>query len=151
MDIKFATSTLTSPARLWLHLIQLLPQKKFTDHEREYYFSLMKGSCEGEGEEEQVIKKQFPVVGGVTLEICLAQFWSSLGNHKVSLEITFHGVQIANNVAGGSGISINGSNAFTRLDIVSSIRREDDINPSIQFGIFSPSLSLYNNNYVNYA
>src|SRR5688572_29189976 len=94
MTVKFATSSLTSPARLWLHLIQLLPQKRFSAHERKYYFSLVKGSCEGEGE-EQVTKKQFPVIGGFTLEICLSQFWSSLGNHKVSLEITFHGTQIS--------------------------------------------------------
>ena len=36
----------------------------------------------------------FPVVGGRMLEICLAQYWSSLGNSSVSVEIEFHGVQI---------------------------------------------------------
>ncbi|RHZ83471.1 hypothetical protein Glove_92g7 [Diversispora epigaea] len=138
MTIKFATSSLTSPARLWLNLIQLLPQKRFTAHKREYYFSLVKGSCEGEGE-EQVTKKQFSVIGGVTLEICLAQFWSSLGSHKVSLEISFHGAQIINNSASGCDVFINGNDFFTRLDIVSPVRR-DEINPSIQLDTLRKSI-----------
>ncbi|CAG8501846.1 10192_t:CDS:10 [Diversispora eburnea] len=138
MTVKFATSSLTSPARLWLHLIQLLPQKRFSAHERKYYFSLVKGSCEGEGE-EQVTKKQFSVIGGFTLEICLSQFWSSLGNHKVSLEIIFHGTQIVNNSASGCDVFINGNDSFTRLDIVTPVRR-DEINPSIQLDTLRKSI-----------
>ena len=65
----------------------------------------------------------------------MAQFWSSLGNHTVSLELSFHGIQIANNTTnGGDTIYINGGDAFTRVDVMAPVRREDEVNPSISLG-----------------
>jgi tripeptidyl-peptidase II len=65
----------------------------------------------------------------------LAQFWSSLGNHTVSLEFNFHGVQIANNATNGDDtVYVDGADAFTRVDIVTPVRREDEIIPSISLG-----------------
>jgi len=34
------------------------------------------------------------VIGGSTLELALAQFWSSLGSAAIDVEISFHGVQV---------------------------------------------------------
>ncbi|RIA92162.1 subtilase family-domain-containing protein [Glomus cerebriforme] len=138
LTLKFSTSQATSPARLWLHMIQLLPQKRFTKHEREYYFSLGQGSYGDGNGEEQVEKKRFAVYGGVTLEVCLAQFWSSLGNHTVSLEFVFHGIQVATN--NGDTVCVNGGDAFTRVDVVAPVRREDEINPSISLDVLSKPL-----------
>ncbi|CAG8454666.1 15829_t:CDS:10 [Acaulospora morrowiae] len=134
VTIKFSSNSHTSPARFWLHMIQLLPQRRFTNQEHEYYFALAKGSYGDGNGEEQIEKKRFSVRGGVTIEICLAQFWSSLGNHNVSLEFVFHGIQIANNTTnGGDTVYINGGDSYTRLDIVAPVRREDEIYPSISF------------------
>ena len=69
MTLKFSTSQATSPARFWLHMIQLLPQKRFTSHEREYLFSLGQGSYGDGNGEEQVEKRRFAVRGGITLEV----------------------------------------------------------------------------------
>ncbi|CAG8479878.1 12439_t:CDS:10 [Acaulospora colombiana] len=135
VTIKFSSRLIASPARFWLHMIQLLPQKRFTSEEHEYFFVLAKGSYGDGNGEEQVERKRFSVCGGVTIEICFAQFWSSPGDHNVSLEFVFHGIQIANNATSGDdAIYINGGDSFTRLDIIAPIRREDDISPSIQFG-----------------
>lgn len=51
-------------------MIQLLPQKRFTAHERVYMFSLGQGSYGDGNGEEQVEKKRFAVHGGVTIEVC---------------------------------------------------------------------------------
>jgi hypothetical protein len=36
----------------------------------------------------------FAVSGGTTLELTLAQYWSSLGEAALSVELAFHGVQV---------------------------------------------------------
>ncbi|GES95610.1 tripeptidyl-peptidase 2-like [Rhizophagus clarus] len=140
LALKFSASQATSPARFWLHMIQLLPQKRFTAHEREYMFSLGQGSYGDGNGEEQVEKRRFAVHGGVTLEICLAQFWSSLGNHTVSLDFVFHGLQIINNTNNGDTIYVNGGEAFTRIDVVAPVRREDEIHPSISLDVLRKPL-----------
>ncbi|CAG8455950.1 13834_t:CDS:10 [Funneliformis caledonium] len=136
LTIKFSTTKPTSPARFRLHMMQLLPQKRFTSHEVANYFFLGQGSYGDGNGEEQIEKKRFAVRGGITLEVCLAQFWSNLGNHMVSLDLTFHGIQIANNTTnGGDTIYINGGDAFTRIDVVAPVRREDEVNPSIMLDV----------------
>ncbi|CAG8674187.1 18099_t:CDS:10, partial [Racocetra fulgida] len=101
--------------------------------EREYTFYFAKGSYGDGSGDEQIEKKSFAVCGGVTMEICVAQFWSSIGNHDISLEFVFHGIQISNNaISGNKSVFINGGDSFTRLDIIAPVRREEGINPSIQ-------------------
>ncbi|CAG8464842.1 3190_t:CDS:10 [Ambispora leptoticha] len=118
--LRFSATQNTDPAHFLLHMIQLLPQSRYTKQEREYHFMLGKGSYGDSNGDEQIEKKRFAVVGGVTLEVCLAQFWSSLGNHTISLEIAFHGIQLTNNTGNGGEniVYINGGDAFTRLDII---------------------------------
>ncbi|KAG9286248.1 hypothetical protein G9A89_014234 [Geosiphon pyriformis] len=132
--IKSSATHATDPARLLLHMIQLLPQTRYSKNQHAYVFSLGKGSYGDLNGEEQIEQRSIAVRGGVTLEICLAQFWSSPGNHTISFEITFHGIQLANNTTNADNIVyINGNNAFTRLNIVAPVRREDEINPLISF------------------
>ncbi|CAG8537845.1 24786_t:CDS:10, partial [Racocetra persica] len=133
VTLKFVTNKATSPGFFWLHMIQLLPLRRFTHQEREYTFYFAKGSYGDGSGDEQIEKKSFAVCGGVTMEICVAQFWSSIGNHDISLEFVFHGIQISNNaISGNKSVFINGGNPFTRLDIIAPVRREEGINPSIQ-------------------
>lgn len=71
-----------------------------------------------------------------TLEICLAQFWSSLDPSEVEVEIKFHGVvcsisgenqggQGATSGSGGDLVCVNGSGGFARLDFWCGVRREE--------------------------
>ncbi|RIB23882.1 subtilase family-domain-containing protein [Gigaspora rosea] len=136
VTLKSTTIKTTSPAFFWLHMIQLLPLRRFKFQEREYIFSFAKGSYGDVNGEEQIEKRNFAVCGGATMEICVAQYWSSIGNHDISLEFVFHGIQIANNaISGSKTVFINGGSPFTRLDITAPVRREDGINPSVQLDV----------------
>lgn len=60
----------------------------------------------------------FCIEGGVTMELTVAQFWSSgIGSHApaiMEIEIEFHGL-----VGSTSDISLNGSDVVTRIDVKS--------------------------------
>lgn len=79
------------------------------------------------------------------MELCLAQFWSSLERSSVTIEIKFHGIfcTASEDALGGYGSSAgcsdelhisSGTNGFTRLDVSAMIRKEE-ISPSISLGI----------------
>lgn len=38
------------------------------------------------------VVERVPVMGGLTLEVCLCKWWASLGECTVDFEITFHGI-----------------------------------------------------------
>lgn len=78
------------------------------------------------------------------MELCLAQFWSSLERSSVTVEIRFHGIFCTASVdalgsygssAGGSqDLSISsGINGFTRIDASAMIRKQE-IAPSVSLG-----------------
>jgi hypothetical protein len=69
LTFKSSTSQATSPARIYVHLLQLLPQKRFTNLEYKYIISIGEGSYGDGNGEEQIEKKRFAVRGGRTLEV----------------------------------------------------------------------------------
>jgi tripeptidyl-peptidase-2 len=85
-----ATITLAAEAdlttrRFYVHCVQVLPQKAFTADEFKKYVAL-----------EPLATKSFKfgVVPGCTLELCVAQFWSSLGERAhLGLTVEFDGVE----------------------------------------------------------
>jgi tripeptidyl-peptidase-2 len=83
-----------------LHLLQLVP-KQNQKGKHAYSFLLGDGSFGNPSSEEQIVKKHFSVRANLTLELCLAQFWSALGKHVVNISLNFHGVQITGNLANG--------------------------------------------------
>lgn len=129
--IKAKAPADTAPARFMLHLLQLVP-KQNQKNKHAYGFTLGDGSYGSSDSEEQVIKKRFSVRGGLNLEVCLAQFWSGLGKHSIDLSLDFHGVQVAGNLANGQS-TLHLEPQITRLDISSPIRREDNLNVSVNF------------------
>lgn len=60
----------------------------------------------------------FPVAGGATLELTLAQFWSSRGPASLSLEVAFHGLAL-----GGAGSTGNGGAAGIAVDGAAGLQR----------------------------
>lgn len=70
--------------RLVLHTLQLDPGLQYDLNESQLY------SWVGPGED---VVRSIPVIGGRTLEVTLAQYWSSLGQAEFSYEITFHGLR----------------------------------------------------------
>ncbi|KAI8365920.1 subtilase family-domain-containing protein [Radiomyces spectabilis] len=121
----------TCAARFMLHVLQLIPKKSQKDRQK-YSFMLGSGSYSDPHSEEQVITKRFAVRGGLNLEVALAQFWSALGKHSVDINIEFHGVQIAGNLADGQS-TLHLQPQLTRLDVIAPIRREDNVDISASF------------------
>ncbi|KAI7907246.1 uncharacterized protein BX663DRAFT_495304 [Cokeromyces recurvatus] len=131
VTIKAHANTETAPARFMLHLLQLVP-KQNQKKKHAYSFLLGNDSYGDPESEKQIIKKHVSVRGGLNLEVCLAQFWSGLGNHAIDLSLNFHGVQVAGNLANGHGV-LHLEPQVTRLDITSPFRREDALNVSVTF------------------
>ena len=69
--------------RFVLHSVQLRPGRSFRDDQSRRYLTLRPGA-------ETV--HSIPVVPGRMLELCLAQYWSSLGESSVDWSVRFHGI-----------------------------------------------------------
>ena len=95
---------------LVLHTIQLVPGYRYEAHQFQQFFRLPTGG-------EEVYST--PVVAGRTLEVCLAQYWSSIGVTQCDIEVTFHGVVPSSEVIG-----LNGSDVATRLSVETPLRAE---------------------------
>ena len=69
--------------RFVLHSVQLRPGRSFRDDQSRRYLTLRPGA-------ETV--HSISVVPGRMLELCLAQYWSSLGESSVDWSVRFHGI-----------------------------------------------------------
>lgn len=131
------------PARLYAHLLQLQPRTRYPRHEHAYAFSLSsQGATTIDGKPSDIDKnsysKTFTVIPNCTLEICLAQFWSSPDLTNLDVEIKFFGLWIDSNQSAISGLLTNSSQinlapgGFTRIDSQALLRKQ----------ILSPTISL---------
>uniref|UniRef100_A0A224ZB69 Tripeptidyl-peptidase 2 n=1 Tax=Rhipicephalus zambeziensis TaxID=60191 RepID=A0A224ZB69_9ACAR len=62
----------------------------------------------------------FAVVGGLTLELCLAKWWTNLGNVDVDCTLTFYGLQ-----PNPSRLVMRSSEGVYRFDVTSQLRPEE--------------------------
>ena len=74
-----------------LRATQILPHTRYSDTEARTYVSL--------GAHARHVMS-FKLTSAATLEITLSQFWSSLGEGNLNVEVAFHGVAVTQ----GSGI-----------------------------------------------
>ena len=78
------TDTVAGPNRRFvLHTLQLRPGRSFSMDQSRTYLTLRPGA---------EVVHSIPVVPGRMLEVCLAQYWSSLGNSSVDCSVRFHGI-----------------------------------------------------------
>ncbi|KAI7856234.1 hypothetical protein BDC45DRAFT_555693 [Circinella umbellata] len=131
LTLRSKSNVDTCPARFMLHLLQLVPKKSQKDKQT-YTFLLGSGSFGDSNSEDQVITVRFAVRGGLNMEFCLAQFWSGLGKHFVDLNIEFHGVRLAGNLADGQGL-VRLEPQVTRLDMVAGVRKETKVEINTSF------------------
>ena len=105
---------------LYMHALQLVPHVPFslTEHKPTWYAN--------QGDKKV---HKFKVWGGRTLELTLAQFWSSLGSGLAGLSVTFHGV-----TASTSDLVLDGAQSIARMDVTAP--------ESIGSAAISPSASL---------
>ena len=69
--------------RFVLHTVQLRPGRSFSEDQSRSYMTLRPGA---------EVVHSIPVVPGRMLEVCLAQYWSSLGQSSVNCSVRFHGI-----------------------------------------------------------
>ncbi|XP_075538908.1 tripeptidyl-peptidase II [Dermacentor variabilis] len=62
----------------------------------------------------------FAVVGGLTLELCLAKWWTNLGDVEVDCTLTFYGLQ-----PNPSRVAMRSSEGVYRFDVTSQLRAEE--------------------------
>ncbi|KAK3818533.1 MAG: subtilase family-domain-containing protein [Benniella sp.] len=126
-----STNAAQMAAKFAIYASQLVPQLRY-DHTRQgYLVRLGKGSYAEAGAEEQFETKRFTVHGGHTLELCMAQYWDSPGAHTVTVDLTFHGLQVNGSTNGSRAVFINGADQITRFNVTAPIRREEGLSPSI--------------------
>lgn len=105
---------------LYMHALQLVPHMPFslTEHKPRWFAS--DGSTK---------VHKFKVWGGRTLELTLAQFWSSLGSGLAGLSVTFHGLTTSTN-----DLVLDGAQSIARVDVTAP--------EAIGSAAVSPSASL---------
>ena len=69
-----------------LRASQLLPNTRFSATEQRQTLNLLPSAT---------WSSAFRVVGGASLELTVAQFWSSLGESSIDVDISYHGIQVA--------------------------------------------------------
>lgn len=101
-----------------LRATQLLPHTRYSDSEHRSFVQL--GSF---GESVAA----FAVTGGATLELTLAQYWSSLGGAELEAELAFHGVD-------ARPLAIDGAAGNAKLLVRAPLRREK-VKPSAKLDV----------------
>ena len=109
-DLHIKTRSAANPQRLVLHTLQILPGLSFRSGDERMYLSLTEG-------QERV--ESFAVTGGRTLELCFAQYWSSLGEAELELSLQFHGLRPSNRT-----LSLDGNDLVENFTVTAPLRDE---------------------------
>jgi tripeptidyl-peptidase-2 len=96
--------------RFIFHTVQATPGRSFEAAEAKQYVSL---------DSQHRTIRSFPVEPGRMLELCLSQYWSSLGASTVACEVTFHGL-----VPSDREITIAPGSRTTRVNVASPLHAE---------------------------
>ena len=97
------------------HALQLVAGQPYEKHEKQQYLWLDPGGV-------KIIS--FPVLEGVTLEVCTASFWSTAGDVNLSVELNFRGVRPS-----PSCVSISGGQRVADVVRVHNCLVTTDISP----------------------
>ncbi|KAJ2356358.1 hypothetical protein GGF43_002121, partial [Coemansia sp. RSA 2618] len=129
----------SASAFFYLHCMQLEPSTRFRRFSNRSRVDVgHKSYAAGGGGAEQKKAVDIDVIGGATLEVCLAQYWNQLGSHDLGVTVEFNGIVPSGTagvvVDGGplrAGVVVHGGNSVARLDFVAPVRPEQGISPSV--------------------
>ena len=93
-----------------LHTVQLEDAETFEKGNMRKYVRI---------DPQEATTESIPVTGGRTLEVCLTQYWSSLGASSVDMHIDFHGLQSNNET-----ISLGPDKPIARVNVMSALQAE---------------------------
>ncbi|XP_078488477.1 tripeptidyl-peptidase 2 isoform X1 [Ciona intestinalis] len=102
-------------SRFVLHCIQLHEQRAFREHEFYKFVTILSSSS---------TEQAFPVQGGLCLELCVARWWSNIGEVSVSYNVEFHGVNPSDKF-----ITMHAVDGIHRLELKSLLLEE--ISPTV--------------------
>ncbi|BFZ00765.1 hypothetical protein BsWGS_03804 [Bradybaena similaris] len=116
--LKLTSQDPEKSGRFLIHTLQVYPHQAYKKHEFSKFVTINE---KGEG------TYAFSVIGDVTLEVCVAKWWASIGDVVLDINLSFFGSQLTSStpvMLGGEGIA--------RFNIISPLKTED----------LSPSLSV---------
>ncbi|CAO1628382.1 unnamed protein product [Parajaminaea phylloscopi] len=125
-EARFRSSrhaTSGAAAKFWAHLVAVEPQRRLSAVEHAFVLSLNEG--------EPVVKR-FPVKGGQTLEVCLAEMWNQSAGFDLDCEIELHGLTVGQALSGRDELTLIGGEGLAKLEVTSHIRIES-FKPTISF------------------
>eukprot|EP00112_Aurelia_sp_Birch-Aquarium-sp1_P025902 Seg888.11 transcript_id=Seg888.11/GoldUCD/mRNA.D3Y31 product="Tripeptidyl-peptidase 2" protein_id=Seg888.11/GoldUCD/D3Y31 len=114
-DLSLESKDSTQNARYMIHKLQLKDDCAFSEHDLREYVTLRPLNT---------TKLYMKVLGGKTMEFCVARWWNNIGESNLSFKLTFHGLEPS-----CKRIFLNGCEGFTKVDIACSVSPED-IHPS---------------------
>jgi tripeptidyl-peptidase-2 len=106
------------PRLFMLHATQLLPQRALNTTDCVARATLALADAGAAGAPAELVKTM-AVVGGVTLELALAQFWSALGDADVSVDVAFFGL-----VAEPSAVCLDARELWRRTAVRAPFRAQ---------------------------
>lgn len=118
LRLRSPNSSQSLPARFYVHTMQIVPQRNCKECETQKLFSV--------GEEVTTVHA-FRCVENNVLEVCIAKYWSTVGEAQLEATIEFRGL-----TAGAPGIVhvMRGSAGIHRIDL-SSLSAEE-AQPAVQ-------------------
>lgn len=114
--LKIESTDKEKSCRMLLHAIQNLPQHSYTKHEFEKFVTLS---------DSVEYTYAFKVEENITLELCIAKWWASLGDVILNYSVTFHGVTLDTKEP-----VMHASDGVVRYNVRTNLRSEE-INPNI--------------------
>jgi tripeptidyl-peptidase-2 len=124
-DLVVSTKTPETPRQFVAHAVQVVPGASFADWNSESTFWL---------DEKGRWVTSFPVVGGRTLELCLAQYWSNLGAGEADFALAFHGL-----VPEDPQVDVDGAGLCRQLLVTAPLRPEA-LKPAAEAGVLRKTL-----------
>ncbi|KAJ2472554.1 hypothetical protein GGI02_001498 [Coemansia sp. RSA 2322] len=125
-----AAAPASAPAVFYLHCLQLARQERFTKYQLKARVNIGHPSyVSGAGTAEQCYANSMDVIGGATLEVCVAPFWSQLDAHEIDVCVEFNGILPAGAAEHTPAVVVNGNCMVARTDFTAPVRPEYDIKP----------------------
>ena len=101
-----------------IHALQVVTGEPYEKHEKQQYLHMEPGGV-------KVVS--FPVLEGVTVELCMASYWSTAGDVNITLEVNFKGVRPS-----PSSITINGGQRVSDVVRVYNPLETTDVAPVVK-------------------
>ncbi|CAB4017177.1 tripeptidyl-peptidase 2, partial [Paramuricea clavata] len=128
--VTWAELTVTSPSsengsKFKIHAVQILPLKSFKCHMFSRFMELSANSN---------VTHSFAVEAGVTLEVCIANWWANSEESSINASLSFHGVEPSLKV-----VTMHSSQEIQRLDVRCAMASQE-ISPTVNLNSYCQPL-----------